>query len=265
MNSREQYEYHKLLKFLYFEGYADSYQDAEYLLEELSDEELDELLEEYELNEAHTFPLSAKEREIVSRIAAINRGETPRKKTSTKSASRIEPSTSGPRRRGVQNVEYREDYDLYDIILDHLLDEGYAETVEGAEEIIVNMSEEWIDEILDESRGFGGHIDPQTGKPTGKRSPSQQAHTQYWDNVRRGKQAPDPRRSKFKYGGSSSATTGAQVGEPPEDFAQKQDPRLAMTPAARMRARARSLELKGKGRQANKIRAVMNRPNMSEG
>lgn len=219
MNSREQYEYHKLLKFLYFEGYADSYQDAEYLLEELSDEELDELLEEYELNEAHTFPLSAKEYE-------------------------------------------KEDYD---IVLDHLLDEGYAETVEGAEEIIVNMSEEWIDEILDESRGFGGHIDPQTGKPTGKRSPSQQAHTQYWDNVRRGNQAPDPRRSKFKYGGSSSATTGAQVGEPPEDFAQKQDPRLAMTPAARMRARARSLELKGKGRQANKIRAVMNRPNMSEG
>ena len=37
MNSREQYEYHKLLKFLYFEGYADSYQDAEYLLEELSE------------------------------------------------------------------------------------------------------------------------------------------------------------------------------------------------------------------------------------
>jgi hypothetical protein len=262
MNSREQYEYHKLLKFLYFEGYADSYQDAEYLLEELSDEELDELLEEYELNEAHTFPLSPEERAIVSRIAAISRGETPKKKTSTKSASKMEPSTSGPRREGVKNVEYKEEYD---IILDHLLDEGYAETVESAEAIMVNMSEEWIDEILDESRGFGGHIDPQTGKPTGQRSPSQQAHTQYWDNVRRGKQAPDPRRSKFKYGGSTSATTGAQAGEPPEDFARKQDPGLAMTPAARMRARATSLKLKGKGRQANKIFAALNRPNMSEG
>jgi hypothetical protein len=262
MNSREQYEYHKLLKFLYFEGYADSYQDAEYLLEELSDEELDELLEEYELNEAHTFPLSPEERGIVSRIAAINRGETPKKKTSTKSASKIEPSTSGPRRMGVQGVEYKEECD---IILDHLLDEGYAETVESAEAIMVNMSEEWIDEILDESRGFGGHIDPQTGKPTGQRSPSQQAHTQYWDNVRRGKQAPDSRRSKFKYGGSKSATTGAQAGESPEDFAKKQDPGLAMTPAARMRARATSLKLKGKGRQANKIFAALNRPNMSEG
>ncbi len=149
MDSREQYEYHKLLKFLYFEGYADSYQDAEYLLEELSDEELDELLEEYELNEAHTFPLSPEERGIVSRIAAINRGETPKKKTSTKSASKMEPSTSGPRRKGVKNVEYKEEYD---IVLDHLLDEGYAETVESAEAIMVNMSEEWIDEILDEAQ-----------------------------------------------------------------------------------------------------------------
>jgi hypothetical protein len=152
MDSREQYEYHKLLKFLYFEGYANSYEDAAYLLEELSDEELDELLEEYELNEAHTFPLSPEERAIVSRIAAINRGETPKKKTSTKSASKIEPSTSGPRRMGVQGVEYKEEYDLYDIILDHLLDEGYAETVESAEAIMVNMSEEWKDEILDEAQ-----------------------------------------------------------------------------------------------------------------
>ena len=35
------YSYHKLLKFLYFEGYADSYEEAEYLLEEMTDEEFD--------------------------------------------------------------------------------------------------------------------------------------------------------------------------------------------------------------------------------
>ena len=39
-------------------------------------------------------------------------------------------------------------YDLYDVILSHLLDEGYAETVENAEAIMVNMSEEWRDSIL---------------------------------------------------------------------------------------------------------------------
>jgi hypothetical protein len=42
-----------------------------------------------------------------------------------------------------------ESVDLYDIILSHLLDEGYADSVENAEVIMVNMSEEWKDEILE--------------------------------------------------------------------------------------------------------------------
>jgi hypothetical protein len=41
-----------------------------------------------------------------------------------------------------------ESYDIYDIILSHLLDEGYAETPEAAEAIMVNMSEEWRDSII---------------------------------------------------------------------------------------------------------------------
>ena len=47
-----------------------------------------------------------------------------------------------------------ESFDLYDIILSHLLDEGYAETPEAAEAIMVNMSEDWresiVEEVLDE-------------------------------------------------------------------------------------------------------------------
>ena len=42
----------------------------------------------------------------------------------------------------------RDSYDYYDIILSHLLDEGYAETPEAAEAIMVNMSEEWRDSII---------------------------------------------------------------------------------------------------------------------
>jgi hypothetical protein len=42
----------------------------------------------------------------------------------------------------------REQVDIYDIILSHLLDEGYAETPEAAEAIMVNMSEEWRDSIV---------------------------------------------------------------------------------------------------------------------
>jgi hypothetical protein len=40
-------------------------------------------------------------------------------------------------------------YDLYDIILSHLLDEGYAETPEAAEAIMVNMSEDWRQSICE--------------------------------------------------------------------------------------------------------------------
>jgi len=44
--------------------------------------------------------------------------------------------------------ELGEQVDIYDIILSHLLDEGYAETPEAAEAIMVNMSEEWRQSIL---------------------------------------------------------------------------------------------------------------------
>jgi hypothetical protein len=43
-----------------------------------------------------------------------------------------------------------ESYDLYDVILSHLLDEGYANTPEAAEVIMVNMSEEWLYHILED-------------------------------------------------------------------------------------------------------------------
>ena len=42
----------------------------------------------------------------------------------------------------------QEEVSVYDIILSHLLDEGYAETPEAAEAIMVNMSEEWRDSII---------------------------------------------------------------------------------------------------------------------
>ena len=45
--------------------------------------------------------------------------------------------------------EPNESFDLYDIILSHLLDEGYAETQEAAEAIMVNMSEDWRESIME--------------------------------------------------------------------------------------------------------------------
>ena len=46
------------------------------------------------------------------------------------------------------DIYNKESYDLYDIILSHLIDEGYADTQEAAESIMVNMSEEWKESIV---------------------------------------------------------------------------------------------------------------------
>jgi len=46
-------------------------------------------------------------------------------------------------------AEVEESYDLYDIILSHLIDEGYADTEEAAERIMVNMSENWRESIVE--------------------------------------------------------------------------------------------------------------------
>ncbi len=43
-----------------------------------------------------------------------------------------------------------EQVDVYDLILSHLLDEGYASSVDAAEKIMVNMSEDWRDVIINE-------------------------------------------------------------------------------------------------------------------
>jgi len=70
--------------------------------------------------------------------------ETPQNTTPTRSArgrkSRIDLS----------KIQFNS-YDYYDTVLSYLLDEGYAETPEAAEAIMVNMSEEWREEIIDEA------------------------------------------------------------------------------------------------------------------
>jgi hypothetical protein len=70
---------------------------------------------------------------------------------SEKRSKTVEPQKSfGNRltRSDRQGIRDSYEYDLYDIILSHLLDEGYAETPEAAEAIMVNMSEEWRDSII---------------------------------------------------------------------------------------------------------------------
>jgi hypothetical protein len=54
----------------------------------------------------------------------------------------------GGARYGIAGVGLADSYDIYDIILSHLLDEGFADTEQAAEAIMVNMSEEWRESII---------------------------------------------------------------------------------------------------------------------
>ena len=46
-------------------------------------------------------------------------------------------------------MKYSKSKPLYDIILSHLIAEGYADTEQAAEAIMVNMSEEWRESIVE--------------------------------------------------------------------------------------------------------------------
>ena len=52
--------------------------------------------------------------------------------------------------REIIRKKTNEEVDIYDIILSLLLDEGYADTYEAAEAIMVNMSEDWRESICEE-------------------------------------------------------------------------------------------------------------------
>jgi hypothetical protein len=63
-------------------------------------------------------------------------------------APRSEKIAPKEKTKSSKEVVRKEEVDLYDVILSHLLDEGYADTQEAAEAIMVNMSEDWRDSII---------------------------------------------------------------------------------------------------------------------
>jgi hypothetical protein len=62
----------------------------------------------------------------------------------------------------------KEQYDLHDAILSHLLDEGYADTLEAAEGIMVSMSEEWRESIVEVTGGGKVEYKPIFRGPSGR-------------------------------------------------------------------------------------------------
>jgi len=74
-----------------------------------------------------------------------------RKAAGTHSRAKVKKIEQANRARGNQ----QEQVDLFDVVLNHLLDEGFADTEQNAITIMANMSEEWIDGIIDEASVYG--------------------------------------------------------------------------------------------------------------
>ena len=96
-------------------------------------------------------------------------------KKAKKIETRVSKLQSRFNRDGKEYQDYvsKEEVDLYDVILEYLISEGYADTNENALVIMANMSEDWRESIV-EVRG-GGKIDPVSDIPSigerGARSP----------------------------------------------------------------------------------------------
>jgi hypothetical protein len=91
----------------------------------------------------------------------------------------------GPKKK---NVIRKEETDLYDIILSHLLDEGYAETQEAAEAIMVNMSEDWRESIVEATYKPRGAVEPVQPADTRMTvtNVDKKGNTKAWQNYKAG-------------------------------------------------------------------------------
>ena len=72
-------------------------------------------------------------------------------------AAKVKPGQSGYntiRTRLDADNDRQENYDAYDLVLYHLINEGYADTQEAALAIMGNMSEEWSQSIISEGPNY---------------------------------------------------------------------------------------------------------------
>jgi hypothetical protein len=68
-------------------------------------------------------------------------------------SARDQALKAGGPKAGARERVLNQDLDLFDIIKGHLLDEGYADTEQAAEAIMVNMSEDWRESIVEGAAG----------------------------------------------------------------------------------------------------------------
>ena len=165
------YEYNQLLKFLYFEGYADSYAEAEELLESMSDEDFEQLLEKKDIPQ-----------EVALKIADTLKG-APKFSRRGRIAAQLRQYAVERNAKRIAKLQQNNEE-----VVEYLFVEGFADTIENAEVMAENISEQWIDEILNEK--YVKALDT-TGRGADRR-----AHTTD-PTVRPTRKKPTP--EKYKY------------------------------------------------------------------
>jgi len=117
---------------------------------------------ERDMAESHKFPLSDEEKELARKIGqhADAKAKTMSAKSPTKSAKKTTTTR-------MSDVDVRESHDFFDVVLSHLLDEGYCDSQESAVTMMASMSQDWIDSIVEE------FVDPEHGETPSGRTPMQ--------------------------------------------------------------------------------------------
>ena len=161
-----------ILEYLVAEGYADSYEEAEYIIEYMSDEEFELLNEartqkpwsetkinrfnkeiERQKKQRKKTPHSSLRPADQAALKRMLAGDPPPEPISNEPSPSPSPSRSGRRtipRSDLSNI-IKSEFDPFDAILEHLVAEGYADTNESALAIMANMSEEWRQSIVEAS------------------------------------------------------------------------------------------------------------------
>jgi hypothetical protein len=135
LRKEEKDDFESIVEYLFVEGFADTFEGAELMAESISEEWVNDIMEKL----AHKFPLSPEEKKLVAKIGARGRGSEEPK--APRSARKVETPAQPPRRRTT---------DLSKVIVAHYLyNEGYADTMENAEEMAENISEEWANDIIE--------------------------------------------------------------------------------------------------------------------
>jgi hypothetical protein len=170
--------YDIVLSHLLDEGYVDNFDQAEAIMANMSEEWIDNILDEacvVEGKRAQMYGQPEMNSDYDERNLR-NRGDLSKRDAGSIARSRLKGQLSAVGRlRGTSpHVDGRrvnnEEVDIYDIVLSHLLDEGYADTIESAEAIMVNMSKDWREGIIDEA-----YVDYRKGRLPSGRTPQQAA------------------------------------------------------------------------------------------